>query len=174
MSRQLGITQINMYVDMVTAEFAPVITALEGRTESIRAVICEQVKMDLGIYELLAEKAALEERINEIEERTAKYTKNEYDPHALMYRCRIDAEIEKRIELLNQPLGEAKARRDSIIKQIRLSSAVPEVRAMFEEIGKEVTKIAETVRSLPPVENEVRRIGQGNGKNGRSSKAQDN
>ncbi len=160
MSRQLGITQINMYVDMVQAEFAPVISVLEGRTGSIKPSICEQVKKDFGIYELLAEKAALEERINEIEEQTGKYTKNEYDAQVGHYRTKIEAEVEKRIELLNKPLGEAKARRDGIIKRIKLSSAVPEIRTMFEEIGKEVEKITEDVRSLPPLDSELRQIVQ--------------
>jgi hypothetical protein len=161
MSRQLGITQINMYVDMVNAEFAPIISALENRTGSLRTSICEQVKKDLGVYDLLAEKAALEERIKEIEEQTQKFTKNEYDAQVSHYRSKIDAEVEKRIEFLNRPLGEAKARRDGIIKRIKLSSAVPEIRTMFEEIGKEVAKITEDARSLPPLGTELRQIGQG-------------
>lgn len=172
MSRQLGITQINMYVDMVKAEFAPVIAILEGRTEGMKPYIGEQVKKELGIYELLAEKAALEERISQIEKLTESYVKQKYDIEVGGYRCRLDAEVQKRIELLNRPLAEAKATRDAIIKQIKLASAVPEVKSMFEEIGNEVAKLAEKAKALPPIEKEMRQIRWNGGKNSRNRKEQ--
>lgn len=174
MSRQLGITQINMYVDMVKAEFAPVIAILEGRTEGMKPYIGEQVKKDFGIYELLAEKAALEERISQIEKLTESYTKKNYDIQIGGYRCRLDAEIDKQIELLNRPLAEAKATRDAIIKQIKLASAVPEVKSMFEEIGNEVAKLTEKAKTLPPIEKELKQIGWNGCKNGRSRREQGN
>ncbi len=135
MSRQLGITQINMYVDMVKAEFAPVIAVLEGRTEGMKPYISEEVKKDFGIYELLAEKAALEERISQIEKLTESYVTQKYDIQVAGYRCKLDAEVQKRIELLNRPLAEAKATRDAIIKQIKLASG-PRGKSMFEENRK--------------------------------------
>jgi len=174
MSRQLGITQINMYVDMVTAEFAPVIAILEGRTEGVKPYIGEQVKKEFGIYELLAERAALEERIRQIENLTESYTKKNYDIQVGGYRCKLDAEVEKRIELLNRPLAETKATRDAIIKQIKLASAVPEVKSMFEEIGNEVTRLAEKAKSLPPIEKEMKQISSNGGRNSRNRKGREN
>lgn len=126
MSRQLGITQINMYVDMVTAEFAPVIAILEGRTEGMRPYIQDQVKKDFGIYELLAEKAALEERIRQIEELTESYVEQKYDIRVAGYRCKMDAEVQKRIESLNRPLP--KQRQRATRSSSRSSSPLPSPR----------------------------------------------
>ena len=53
MGKQLGVTQIKMYEDMIKQDFDPLLIILKARTAGLEPKIMVQVKKDLGVYDLL-------------------------------------------------------------------------------------------------------------------------
>ena len=54
---KLGITMIEMYCNMIRNDFEPLVSMLRRRTDGVRDKIESQVKKELGVYDLYAEKA---------------------------------------------------------------------------------------------------------------------
>lgn len=162
----LGITQIQMYCTMIEQEFAPVIKILNSRTANIKPIIEQQVKKDWGIYELCAEKAALTLRMKEIDNRVNEFVSEyrEYDSRGGEYiiRSKVNDEVTARLHSMNEPLRKVEAQRDNLLKEVKLSIATKEVKALFEKLPAEIGKIMAEVASLPKIEapKERKRIGK--------------
>lgn len=150
-SKGLGITMINMYCDMIDNEFSPIIAMLEARTSGIKPVITRRVKKELGIYDLLAKKAALEEEIEEIKRQLESQTRDRWNERLHSWSNVVDAEVERRLEELNEPLGEATRMMESLKKTIKLSTAPVQVAALFERLSEEMKGLKDKYSMLPPI-----------------------
>jgi len=154
MAKALGMKAIEMYEGMIMKDFGPLISILGARTAGIDEAVRQQVKKDLGVYDLLAEKAALEERIKEINTETkAIMEKNyHYDENGkLSGICKLDVEVNKRLEAMNKELTTAKAARDGMIRRVRLSGITADIQAVFEGSAKVIEQLAEEAKNLPPL-----------------------
>jgi len=154
MAKALGIKQIEMYEHMIIEDFAPLITILESRTAGIQDSVTKQVKKDMGIYELLAEKAALKERIKEIESKTERLTKDTYhrDPDGNnTWISELSSETNRRLEELNEPLSTATEAKKEIVREIRLSSVPTDIKTIFARSGKIIKQLSKEVAKLPAI-----------------------
>jgi len=151
----LGITMINMYCGMVDEEFAPVIAMLESRTAGIKSAVMRQVKKDLGVYDLIMQKTALEEKVKEIEQQIRSKTKQRIvsGPDGRSdWQSPIEAETDRRLAELNRPLTEAIAAKESLKKSIKLSTASSQISGLFEVVSGEVARRLQTAAALPPID----------------------
>jgi len=74
MSKVLGIKMIEMYCDIISSDFAPLLLMIEPIEYAERKAVEENIKKSLGFDKLEAEKAKLKKRINEIDEILKEYT----------------------------------------------------------------------------------------------------
>lgn len=150
----LGVTHIKMYEEMIERRFSPIITVLNARNKSVDREIATQVKKDLGIYDLMAEKEAIMLRLKEIERDLVSYTEKEYGYVNGKYGTLpslLEREITRRVEEKNKPLCEIKKIKAEMLDEIRLSTAGTEVKAIFEKMDKILdAKMAEAKQLLPP------------------------
>jgi len=155
MAKTLGIKQIEMYENMIKEDFAPLITILTSRTTGIEDKVEKQVKKDLGVYDLLAEKAALEERIKEIEQKTKSLTGKNFHKEAngrFISTSELTEEIDRRLEELNEPLSTAKKAKNEIIREIRLSSVPTDIKTIFTRSGKIIKQLTKEIAKLPAID----------------------
>ena len=158
MAKTLGIKQIEMYENMIREDFAPLITILTSRTTGIRDNVGKQVKKDFGVYDLLAEKATLKERIKEIEQKTESLTEQKYHkaPNGkYVWTSDLDEEVDRRLEELNEPLSTAKKAKEEIVREIRLSSVPTDIKTIFTRSEKVIKQLAKEVAKLPAIDVEV-------------------
>lgn len=143
----LGITQINMYCDLVKKEFEPIEKILTSRTHGLESFIETQVKKDWGIYELCAEKAAIKQRLDELDSRLREYIGFGYRDE----NTKLKKEVRKRLFEMNEPLVKVQAQKDCLLKQIKLSNAPKEVSSLFVKIEEEVKTLLAEVSALPAI-----------------------
>jgi len=153
MAKAIGVKAIEMYEGMINEDFGPLITILRSRTDGIAGAVRKQVKKDLGIYDLLAEKAALEERIKEIDEKTNDLTEKvgHYTSGRYTTSCVLDDEVNERLLEMNKELRAAKEARNSMIRRVRLSGVTADIQAVFTEAAKVIEQLAEEAKNLPPL-----------------------
>jgi len=147
----LGVKQIEMYSEMIAEKFQPIVGLLEGRTAGAKDGISQQVKKDLGVYDLLAEKAALQERINEIDRTTTDILHRQYLV-GTGWASKLDAEINKRMEEMNPLLTEIKNERQALINEIKLAGVSDQVIALFTKLDDRMKVLGEKVSKLPAIE----------------------
>lgn len=147
----MTISMIKMYEDMIEQDFDPIIKILKARGEAVKDTVVVDVKKDLGVYDLLMRKAKLELELAEIKEQVERKTKSVRIMGTFDYKSPIDIEVERRMEEINAPLSEAIRFRDGLLRQIKLSSGTPEVRAVFEKLPEEINQWKERVLGLPEI-----------------------
>ena len=156
MAKALGIKQIEMYENMIEEDFAPLITILRSRTMGIRGSVEKQVKKDFGVYDLLAEKAALTERIVEIEKQTKKLTETRGHHNTTSgkweYISEIDKEVNRKLEELNEPLSTARKSKDEVVRGIRLSSIPTDIKTLFTRSEKILKQLNKEAKKLPAID----------------------
>lgn len=162
MAKPLGPQMIEMYVDMIKQDFDPLITRLKNRTHGLKPKITKQVKIDLGIYELYQEKAALNVRLDEIKSRLAEFevTQPEWRDGDGSWRSRIDKEVAERMDAVNEPLTEAITTRGRLIREIKLSGIGEDIKTTFDALPGILKDLAEKFADLPELTNgELLRLG---------------
>lgn len=127
------------------------IRILEARGAAIKDSITVQVKRDLGVYDLILKKAQLKAQLDEVDSILSAKTRNTYVEvnGEKVWTTPIDAEVDRRMKEENRALEEAKAYKESILREIRLSIGTPEIRAMFAKLTPDVKKMLNDVRRLP-------------------------
>lgn len=153
-TKSLGINLINMYEKMVREDFDPLITMLKARFAGFKDKILAEVKRDFGVYELYEEQAAVELRLKEIKESLQKYEKAQYQPLGGGWISLIDEEVKKRMKLLNAPLTEVEANRESVLRTIRLAGVGQEIKSTFEAMPSIITDLTEKFANLPAITDE--------------------
>ncbi len=138
---------------MVTKELEPVIRILEARGAAMKEGITVQVKRDLGVYDLILKKAQLKAELDEVDSLLSAKTKNQYIEvnGERVWTSPIDAEVDRRMKEANRPLEEAKAYKERILKEIRLSIGTPEIRAMFTKLTPDVERMLKGTKRLPVI-----------------------
>jgi chromosome segregation ATPase len=153
MGRLLGVRQVEMMVSMVGDWYRPVFDALERRTLGLDEMIEVQAKKNLGIYDLLAERAALQEKISSIEERTQEFTTKVYRGDG--WSSRLEEE-EKFIKRNLQPIEEKIANmKKEHIDTIKMASADGEFIEFMQQMKKDIEALAVEVKELPPIDETV-------------------
>lgn len=147
----LSLGMISMYEGLLDDEFKPVMAILEARSKAIEPRVRVQVKKDLGVYDLLLKKAALEEQLRAVESELEDKVGNEKNSW-LTKESEVEKETKRRLEEENVPLASAQAFQHSLKKSIRLSGATSEVQSMFSKLAVEIKKLKEDTENLPPIE----------------------
>lgn len=155
MAKPLGPQMIEMYVAMIKQDFDPLITRLKNRTHGLKPKITKQVKIDLGIYALYQEQAALNVRLNEIKSRLKEFeeTRLEWRDSEGGWRSRIDKEVSERMDAVNGPLTEAISTRKRLIREIKLSGIGADIKATFEAMPSIIQDLSERFSDLPELTN---------------------
>lgn len=154
----MTVSMIKMYEQMIEDDFDPIIKILQARGNAVKDTVIVDVKKDLGVYDLLTRKAKLELELAEVKEQIERKTKAVRVPDATSweYKSPIDLEVERRMEEINAPLTEAKRFRDGLMREIKLSTGTPEVRAVFGKLPAEIEEWKTKVTRLPKIK--VRRL----------------
>jgi hypothetical protein len=153
-SKGMTISQTQMYEGMIKDEFNSLITILKARSDAVEPMIRVRVKKELGVYTLLLKKAALEEELKSIGEQIHEKTKSigEYESGRYVYHSKVEDAVAREIRQYNEPLREAEAYRDALIKELRLSLCPADVKEVFVRLEPEIKKRLEEAKSLPPLE----------------------
>lgn len=162
---QITKSMIDMYIVMVQDEFKPVIEVLKSRTDKIRDEIENQIKQELGYYELEGQKAALELKLKEIRKKLWEMKGGlgcvgsndgyNYDNDSPQL---IETETEKRLKQVNQPLVNAEKAMKDAIKQVKLMSCGKEFADVMADITVQVSMLANNIAQLPPIEENLKQI----------------
>jgi hypothetical protein len=145
---------IRMYEDMIASDFSPVIKVLEARSEALKEGIIIEVKKEMGVYDMLVKKAKLEFELSQLKEEIDRKTQRAHvqiGPNVWGYKSPIEMEVEHRLEQVNVTLVQAKAFRENLMREIKLATGTPEVRALFDKIEPQIKEWAEKVKKLPPI-----------------------
>ena len=146
MSKNLGINMINMYVSMIEDEFKPLIQELESQAHGFKEELEIQVKKDFGIYELCAERAAMQKRMEEVQEKLADYEKERWIDDK--WQTQLKAEIARRLEKSHIPLHQVKQDQQALIKKIKLCGAIGDIQEVFNKVSETVEGLKANVLSL--------------------------
>jgi len=155
---KLGINLITMYEKMINEDFDPLVIRLQARTKGIEQKVETQVKKDLGVYKLFAERAALKERLKEIEKTLEKVERRAWASGGRGISI-IDREVENRLKVLNAPLEQVKARRDELVRQVKLSGIGADIKAVFDAVPGVLADLSRAYKNLPAItEREIKKI----------------
>ena len=151
MAKNLGINMINMYSQMIEEEFKPLIHELEAQAHGFKEELEIQVKKDFGIYELYAEKGAIEKRLDEIRAKLADYEREQWIDGE--WETKLQAEIDRRLEKSHIPLHQVKQEQNDLIKKIKLCGAIGDIQEVFNKVSETVSGLKANVLSLNPARN---------------------
>jgi hypothetical protein len=115
----LGEKTIHRYRYMLEDLFTPVSSAFEKLAEPTIKAMEIQVQKELGIYDLLVEKAKLEERIKEIDIITEQFTRSKWNRYCNRNSSVLEIEVQKRLISDNTPYGQIIQKRDTCLKDIQ-------------------------------------------------------
>jgi hypothetical protein len=146
MAKNLGINMINMYVGLIEEEFKPIIQELESQAHGFKEELEIQVKKDFGIYELYAEKYAIEKRLDEIKDKLLDYERDQWIDG--QWQPRLKAEVARRLEKSNVPLHQVKKDQNDLIKKIKLCGAIGDIQDVFNQVSETVAGLKANVLSL--------------------------
>ena len=158
MGKNVTVTQINMCVDMVRNDFAPLISRLRSENESKRTQVREELQVKYGLIQYEAEIAALNAKIKDIQEKIDYYKGNNIrvpikDPTSRWnthdWKSRLDIEIDRVLVERNTLLMQIQGEQEKIIRDIQLSSVSTELKAGVE---KTASVLEAFMKLLPPPE----------------------
>jgi len=156
----LGITMIEMYCNMIRSDFSPIIDALHNRTRGVEDKVEVQVKRDFGVYDLFQRKAELELALRQVKEKLSSVEGNDYKNGKWVNK--IQHEVDRRLDLINEPLKEVERQRDSLIRQIKMSGIGAEIKGVFEEVPAILEDIVSRFGNLPAIsDEELKQLQQG-------------
>lgn len=148
-SKGMSLQMINMYIDLVEADFKGLERELSQGSNKIRDEVEKQVKQEWGIYELLAELEACKHRIEEIEDKTERYLKKTWvgkPEGGSSHESLLNAEVDRRMGQANLPLQKILDKKKELIREIKLSSVPAEVRMVFEQIPQLLLELKEDAK----------------------------
>lgn len=151
MAKPLGVTMIQMYEGMIKADFDPLVTRLEARTAMVRTEVDRQVKVDMGVYALYEEKAALTVRVNELTREIADAERQVYDKSAGNFVSPIAKEVNRRLAIANTPLTEVRDVRDSLLRSIKLAGVGGDVKSTFDALPGLLKELSGKYGDLDPL-----------------------
>jgi hypothetical protein len=158
-SKGVGIGLIEKYEKMVQGDFAGLEARLTARTDGIKELVTKQVRIDLGVYDLYAEKAALKKRLQEVRQSLKDVEDKSWDRATGNYVSPIEQEVKRRLDFANAPLHEVRRTKESLIRQIQLSGVGAEIKDVFTALPKVLSELQERFGDLPPLtENELKQI----------------
>jgi hypothetical protein len=157
---KLGITMIDMYCAMVRDDFNPLIISLTARATGVKDKVELQVKKDMGVYHLYQKKAELELALKEVKEKLSDVEGNDYIDG--LYQNKIQHEVKRRLDLINEPLKEVKRQRDSMIRQIKMSGIGDDIKQVFEAVPSILEDLVSRFGNLPAItDKELKQISKG-------------
>ncbi len=133
-SKEIGVQKIQMYCGMIEDRFKALESASRLVHEAMKTQIEKQVKIDLGVYEMIAERDACKERLDELDKQLKKYEGN-YNNNGL-----INQEVERRIQTAS-PLRKLQNKRKRMTDELKLCGVMEEVRSIFTSADELVAKL---------------------------------
>ena len=152
MGTQIGIQMIEMYVKMVNEQFAPLINEVEGNEDQLKEVVKDQLFQELGINKLEAEKAALQLKLDRLNDKIDKYTGTSWQNGK--YVKLIDHLVNIEVEKLNGVGTQIRDAKTAMVNQVKMIGAVADVQKAFAELPGIISGLAKKVKAIP-VKNRV-------------------
>jgi hypothetical protein len=109
-----------------------------------------QVKKELGVYDKIAKKAALELQIKELEDEISDILGKKWNGFK-GYSTVIDDEVNRRLADLNTPLVEITEKKRQIKNEIKLCGASKEVATVFSTLKTDLVSLIVSAKELPPI-----------------------
>ena len=155
----MGVKQIEMYFSMVNDWFSPILEEIERRVPiELEREIRLKAKKDLGVYDLLVEKAAHEERIKEIEILTKDAVERKRQDNGA-YMSKVEMEAARLTASLNPMKAKVEQMRHDFVDDIKLASASKETMEFFRDVRLKVANVLKEVKALAPISvSEVKRL----------------
>ena len=153
-TKLLGVNQLQMYERMIKDEFKPIIDVLEARGNNVRGEVVQQVKAKFGLYELDIKIKAAEVQLTELKGERTNLTGNlsRYSAEADFTNDSIvGKEVTRTMDSLNQPLADAKNKRNAAIKELRLSGLPEQIQNVFIRLDDLVEKLEADIKKLPAI-----------------------
>jgi hypothetical protein len=146
--QQMSLKMIEMYIDLIKDEFAPLFDFYRVQNQNLREEVKNQVRKDLGIYKTVLELSALEKKVGELKMKVDEWEGKTYVNGE--HISKIEIEVRRRMrEDENNPLVKIEEKMNGIIKGVKLAGCASEVRETFKEIAKFVASEQSRIKSLP-------------------------
>jgi len=163
-SKGMSLGMIRMYEQMVNEEFEPIINMAEARNARLAPAIRRAVYAEMGIYELEAKRAAIEQQMKEVDDQITlikgKASVSLGYGRPVHYEGGLaQKEIDRRLADVDGMVSGLHEMKDSILKKIKLSGSTPEVQKTFERLEFELKEMLDKLAALPPVETVLKEIG---------------
>lgn len=146
---KLGITMINMYVDLVNQEFQPLVDQVQHLENLMRTKVEDDVKKELGIYDLWVKKAQLEMELQQVQDYMNEWTKNKHRDGE--WTSKLDQAVNAKIaSTKNGIAGEVRDAKAKAIKQIKLSGVSGDTEIVFSELPKTLKTLTSKLEKAIP------------------------
>jgi len=138
MPKPMGMDRIKMYVSLVEKEFESLLCRA-AMAENLEPWL-EEAKRNVGLWQVEAEIAALESKLNDLHRRQRDLKDRHYDYTSSKYVDSIVVQEAKRLRGLNgdNVYDNLVAKKEEIIKSIQLAEAPAEVQELFAGLRKEL------------------------------------
>jgi len=136
MAKPIGMGKINMYCEMLDDKFKPMEQCCEIAESENTDEVEKQVKIDIGVYDLFAEREAILIRKKEIDNKLEKYE------GSYRYTGLIGKEVERRLSQIS-PLQKLKREKENLKNRIKLAGVQDDITALFDEVGDILSKYTE-------------------------------
>lgn len=145
---QIGIGMIEMYVDLITKDFEPILVELAAYESRLKEQVIEEVRRDMGIADLILQRAELRATLEELDTKIARVEGNKYDSNNP-----LDSEVKSRLsKRLNGTSKEVHEVINNLIRRVKLAGVSTEMKNVFEQIPKVLEELKTKVKSLPAPE----------------------
>ena len=147
--KQISMTQLKMYEEMIRTDFAPVLGAIKTHEQVAREIAKFEVQKEHGILDLKMKLKELELARDEVKERIQTFTERKHQGDG-KYESDMEQLVDARMaENINGPVGEVRATYDLMIRRIRLAGVTGDVASIFEGLPETVANLSRQVARLP-------------------------
>jgi len=138
---KMGIQMIEMYSSLIREEFRPLIDQIKHLENEEKKVIEDEVRKELGIYDLWVKEAKLKVQLKIIEEKMSEWTKKSYGTNHEFTSPFDDAVNAKILRGKNGLAKEIRSAEHNMIKRIKLSGVTGDTAKAFANLPKVIKRL---------------------------------
>ena len=154
MPKELSVSKINMYLDMVDREFAPLMNEVKAMESTIKQQVKQQAMEDLGLNDLKQELDAIQAQIDEIIARADPYAKLDWSSWDKRFDFKLcddfNSIVETRMRVCRKgPIEQTYKALNDAQDAIKLAGVGQDVRNAFDRIPKVLESLKHQFAALP-------------------------
>ena len=156
-SKELSVTKINMYIDMIGEEFEPLMNEVSAMESGMRSKLKEQTIEDLGLNVLIEEFETISKQLTKLIEKTKPYLQIGWHYHGGNDNelfCTTTSDLDKivstRMQVLRRgPIEEVYNAKKSLENRIRLAGVGEDIRKAFVDLPRTLSALKKQFAALP-------------------------